>query len=189
MPKTLVVPDQYARIQSAVDAAKPGDTMLVKAGVYPGALKFKEGIGCVALTGTYSSITVENCSASSAAANGITINGSGSTPSIIANRYFSSLNGIVFSQGDHGKAAQNTCEQNKLSGIAVFETGTNAVLISNQCRANTYDGILFVDIHEGKAIGNICEQNGSDGICLGGASPFLGGNRLSENGAYGRSLR
>ena len=36
-----IVPDQYATIQAAVDAATHGDTVLVKPGVYHGAIDFK----------------------------------------------------------------------------------------------------------------------------------------------------
>ena len=43
-PKTLMVPDQFATVQTAIDAARPGDTVMVKAGVYKEAITFKDGI-------------------------------------------------------------------------------------------------------------------------------------------------
>jgi serine/threonine protein kinase len=243
LPKTLVVPDQYARIQSAIDAAKAGDTVQVKAGVYHEALKFKEGIELLgadrdttivsyhtpptavskdhdydpvlavyhcrtgrvanltfeaepeppsasgtanatnAIDITDSSITVENCSAISAAASGIGIHGAGSAPSLIGNRCNScNYSGIEFDQHAQGKAAQNICERN-LNGIFVADAAS-PVLTGNQCRANRVNGIDFFE-GEGKAVGNICEGNAMDGINLELSSPFLGGNQLSENGNYG----
>jgi parallel beta-helix repeat protein len=241
LPKTLVVPDQYARIQSAIDAAKAGDTVQVKAGVYHEALKFKEGIellgadrnttvvnnaagmksgdssdpalsvdhcrtgkvanltfghadpdlrksGSSKADAIYvmdSSITVENCSATSATGNGIAIYGSGSASSIIRNQCNSNKgSGILFSKGAHGKAAQNICEQNKEGGITVSSTGTNAVLTGNQCRANA-NGIYFLEGGEGTADQNICEKNLYCGIAATGSNAVLTGNQCRANGTDG----
>ena len=41
---SLIVPDEYPTIQAAIDAAKSGDTVFVKAGHYHEAIKFKNGI-------------------------------------------------------------------------------------------------------------------------------------------------
>jgi parallel beta-helix repeat protein len=135
-----------------------------------------------------SSITVENCSASSAAGYGIGIyrsDRSGSAPTLIGNRCNScNYGGILFSHGAQGKAAQNICEQNRWDGIEVVDAAS-PVLTGNQCRANTGDGIRFHESSGGEAIGNICEKNDKDGIGVDNASPFLGGNQLSENGMYG----
>ena len=172
-PKTLVVPNQYAKIQLAIDAARAGDTVLVKAGFYDEALMLKNGIelrgadrdttivsyhaapkaaskfdstpplsiyhcqaGEVdnltfqqaepdprgsgvgwkadAITIVDSTVTVENCSASSAAGDGIAIYGASSAPNITGNRCDSSLNGIMFAEAAQGEAAQNICERTNI---------------------------------------------------------------------------
>ena len=43
-PRTLLVPDAYSTIQAAIDAARAGDTVMVKPGVYREAIIFKDGI-------------------------------------------------------------------------------------------------------------------------------------------------
>jgi pectin methylesterase-like acyl-CoA thioesterase len=40
----LVVPDQYATIQAAIDAANSGDVVYIKRGTYNETLTFKDGI-------------------------------------------------------------------------------------------------------------------------------------------------
>src|ERR1700722_16057437 len=44
LPTTLIVPGDYGTIQAGINAARPGDTVRVKAGTYNEALKFKTGI-------------------------------------------------------------------------------------------------------------------------------------------------
>ena len=244
-PKTLVVPDQYSKIQLAIDAARAGDTVLVKAGIYNEALIFKNGIklrgddrdttivsyhalpkatskfdstpplsiyhcqaGEVnnltfqqvepdprgsgvgwkadAITIADSSVTIENCSASSKAGDGIAIYGASSAPNITGNRCDSSLSGIVFSEAARGEAAQNICEKNKFNGILVSGAGTNPVLTGNQCRANLASGISIESGAQGKAVQNICENNGANGIIATGTgtNPVLTGNQCRGNSDY-----
>jgi parallel beta-helix repeat protein len=245
-PKTLAVPDQYPKIQLAIDAARVGDTVLVKAGFYDEALHFKNGIklrgvdrdttivnyhalpkaasrfdstpplsiyhcqaGEVAnltfqetepdprasgagwradaIIIVDSTVTVINCSASSAAGDGIAIYGASSAPKLTGNRCDSNnLNGILFSEGAQGEAAQNICEKNKGNGIALLGSGTNPVLSGNQCRTNLYSGILIDEGAQGKVDLNICEQNGSNGIIATGAgtNPVLTGNQCRGHTSY-----
>src|SRR3989339_1526148 len=45
-PKSTVitVPDDFNTIQAAIDAAKPGNTVFVKAGIYTESIQFKDGV-------------------------------------------------------------------------------------------------------------------------------------------------
>ena len=44
IPRTIIVPDHYAKIQDAIIKARPGDTVFLKAGVYKEKFRFKNGI-------------------------------------------------------------------------------------------------------------------------------------------------
>jgi hypothetical protein len=249
--QTLTVPGQYATIQSAIDAAKPGDTVSVKAGVYNERLKFKEGIELkgesrettivryaaapTALAGqssydaplevrncksgqveqltfeqtaadsrqatpgsnickidgiivVNSSITIKNCRATSAAACGIDVSGSGSAPTLIENQCrLSVFSGILFEDGAQGTVENNICEQNQADGIWVLGPGTAPNLINNECRSNKREGILFFRGAGGKAEQNLCEQNDECGIGAfdPGTAPELIKNQCRSNRLHG----
>jgi parallel beta-helix repeat protein len=247
----LTVPGQYATIQSAIDAAKPGDTVSVKAGVYNEKLKFKEGIELkgesrettivryaaapTALAGqssydaplevrncksgqveqltfeqtaadsrqatpgsnickidgifvVNSSITIKNCRATSAAACGIDVSGSGSAPTLVENQCrLSVFSGILFADGAQGTVENNICEQNQADGIWVLGPGTAPNLINNECRSNKREGILFLRGAGGKAEQNVCEQNDECGIGAfdPGTAPELIKNQCRSNRLHG----
>lgn len=61
-PKTIVVPDDYSTIQSAIDQASVGDTILVRKGVYNGTLYMDKPLS---LIGENSQTTVITASGSS----------------------------------------------------------------------------------------------------------------------------
>jgi len=47
MPRFLEVPEKYKTIQSAIDKARPRDTVFIKAGTYEEKIRFKEGINVI----------------------------------------------------------------------------------------------------------------------------------------------
>ncbi len=46
-PRTIIVPDDYSTIQSAINAANSGDTVFVKSGIYPGNLIINKSISVI----------------------------------------------------------------------------------------------------------------------------------------------
>jgi parallel beta-helix repeat protein len=194
---TLVVPDKYPTIQAAIDAAKAGDTILVKAGVYSEALKFKDG---TELRGDNRDTTIVRFSSRDTA-----IAGGGYTdvPLMIRNCSAGTIKNMSFQQDATGKSAEadaykppavivfnssvklTSCAATSVGGSGIVVAGDNseAELSGNRCSSNKYVGILFKDGARGKAINNVCEENGRHGIAVEGAGtgPELERNECRRN--------
>jgi parallel beta-helix repeat protein len=199
-PRTLIVPGEYATIQSAIDAAKAGDTVLVKAGTYVEKLKFKEGI---VLRGDSRETTIIRFAAPATAVTG---QSSYDAPLEVRNCKSGRVEQLSFEQTAadprQANAGNNICRIDGIivvnssvvikncratsaaaCGIDVSGSESAPALIENQCRFSLFSGILFEDNAQGSAEKNICEQNQADGIWVvgPGTAPTLTNNECRSN--------
>jgi parallel beta-helix repeat protein len=196
-PQTRVVPDQYATIQAAIDAAKAGDTVLVKAGMYQEALKFKEGIE---LRGENRDTTIVRFSSPPT---GVVGQDHYDIPLEIRGCATGTILNIGFEQErsdertdeniwmadaielfDSSIAIEN-CRAQSDAGAGILISGTKSAptLLRNQCRRNKQGGISFEHGARGRAESNVCEENQYAGIMARGTgtSPELVNNQCRGN--------
>ncbi len=200
-PQTKVVPDQYSTIQAAIDAAKAGDTVVVKAGVYHEALKFKEGIE---LRGENRDTTIVRFSSPPT---GVVGQDHYDIPLEIRSCAAGTILNIGFEQErndertdeniwmadaielfDSSIAIEN-CRAQSEAGAGILITGTKSAptLLRNRCRQSRQCGISFEHGARGKAEDNVCEENQYAGIMARGigTSPELGNNQCRGNEVTG----
>jgi parallel beta-helix repeat protein len=203
-PKTLTVPDDYSTIQAALNAARPGDTVKVKAGVYNEGLRFPEGIqligegmGLVRVRteatnnvlhcngiqkGFVSGITFEQTTRSGNEDNrDAVIRLDQSSVELTDCRVQSGDGDGIFIDGGSPKISQCIMQNNGWDGIDVREA--QPALISNQCSNNAENGIFLGRGSGGGADGNICDNNLWCGITVhdSGSAPVLRENQCKEN--------
>jgi parallel beta-helix repeat protein len=200
-PQTRAVPAQYATIQAAIDAAKAGDTVLVKAGVYHEALKFKEGIE---LRGENRDTTIVRFSSPPTGVVGqdhydIPLEIRGCATGTILNIGFEQERSDerteeniwmadAIEMFDSSIAIEN-CRAQSDAGAGFLISGTKSAprLVRNQCRQNKQGGISFEHGAHGKAENNVCEENQYAGIMARGTgtSPEVVNNQCRGNEVTG----
>jgi hypothetical protein len=210
-PKTLIVPGQFSTIQSAINAARAGDTIKVGAGVYDEGLRFGEGIKLIGegkdlvRVRTPARTNVLNCDGiKKGFISGLTFehtSKSDNTNSRVAVAFLQNGSSVEitdcrFRMGDGiGIVIKNSSpkitgcimQENGQNGIAVVGPDARPVLIHNECRDNSLDGIVFVLGAAGETDGNVCENNRQVGIDVDGSgtAPTLKANQCRANEAFG----
>jgi parallel beta-helix repeat protein len=193
----LVVPDQFPSIQSAIDAAEPGATVLVKPGIYRETLRFKDGIELCGQDPETAIVRSIRPVATDGLAALAVIDCSSGTVRDLSFDYEQPELAEDSAQPPKPEAIHvmnssitiKNCRVTRFpaSGIAVSGSFSSPVLAENQCRHNGEAGIVFREGAQGKASANVCEQNTGHGILVIGpdTEPVLLNNQCRKNRAAG----
>ncbi|MCJ7575495.1 MAG: right-handed parallel beta-helix repeat-containing protein [Dehalococcoidia bacterium] len=179
----ICVPADYPTIQAAVNAASPGNAIIVRAGVYQEQVTLYESVilrsdegATIDGGGSLSTVTItaDGCTVS-----GFNITGSGSHPNQNAGLRIDS-NGNTISG--------NTIWGNTESGILL--NGEENTILNNSIWENGGDGLYVSWGYRNTIEGNTISGNGKYGLYVGwGYGSTIEGNTISGNGGYGLYLR
>jgi parallel beta-helix repeat protein len=196
---TLSVPDQYPNIQAAINAAKVGNIVWVRAGVYNERLKFKEGItlhgegrdrtivryqaAATALEGQSSydaPLEVRDCK--SGLVEGISFEQTGAD----SREYSGSIRKIDGVMIIDSSITIRNCRAQSAAycGIGIYGASSEPTIEANECRFSPVG--IFVFSARGSVNKNVCEQN-HNGISIGGADavPVVTNNECRSNTGHG----
>jgi parallel beta-helix repeat protein len=177
--KAIYVPDDYAKIQYAVDNAGAGDTIIVRDGTYIENINVDKRLTIKSENGS------ENCIIQAAdpgnsvfevTADHVNISGftaKGTTAAYTA--------GIYLNNGNHCYIANNVASKNR-NGI-VLDSSTNNRVHDNNADSNDYHGIGLRSASENTIEYNIASNNGICGMYLESLSNknIIANNTCSNN--------
>jgi len=176
-PTTIIIPDDYEKIQWAIGNASDGDTIFVRAGTYDehvvvdkSVLLVGENRSNTVIDGSYAG-TVVKITASNVRITGFTIQKSGLYPN----------NGIYVCQGSTGNNIScNILLTNGEAGIHLDHSSNN-VISCNVASSNVDFGIYLHGSSNNSVFGNIVSDNWCGLRLEHSSNNTFVGNSLSEN--------
>ncbi len=180
---TLIVPDNYPTITSAINHASAGDIIVVKSGMYNENLQINKSI---TLEGENNNNTVIIGSASTqrASSAALTIaadNVKVSGFTIQSLPYSNSSIHVygIFVEGDNATITNNIIQQTYLGIFCSIQSYTT--INNNTVTSNLKDGIRFFGGSLNTVSDNIINANGQSGISMDGYSNVISGNIVQNN--------
>lgn len=202
---TIHVPDDYKNIQAAVDAAIPGDTIIVASGEYsenlvvtkPVIIKSKNGHDTSTVKALLPSapvfkvintdtVVISGFTAAGSANSGIYLYRAGKCE-ISNNKTVRNGSGIVLSLSDNNHLINNEIASNEKFGIYLESSGANTI-DKNTVSLNNDKGIFFNLSDNNTLSENVVSSNYWDGITLWSSNyNTLDGNKVLRN-MYGITI-
>jgi len=178
--KTIYVPDNYAKIQWAVDNASAGDTIIVRDGTYYEnvvvdkqlTLKSENGSANCIVQAANSNDHIFYVTADNVTITGFTVTGATGYWKAGVRLYYSSNNTIT-----NNNASNNWC------GIFLDSSGNNTIT-NNIANSNIWGGI-YLDSSSNNIITNNNVSNNEYGIYLDSSSNNIITNNTASNNHYG----
>jgi parallel beta-helix repeat protein len=187
---TIYVPNSYPTIQAAVDAASPGDTIIVRDGEYRESINVDKRLTIKSENGSVNCIVeaedrvyhVFEVTAGYVNISGFTTGayygGEGilyrteegiyldhADNCCISNICSNNDNGIYLRYSNNNSITNNICSNNYRDGIYLYGSENNS--ITNNICSNNHDPGIYLEYSENNSItNNNCSNNHDNGICL-----------------------
>ncbi len=186
-PGTIYVPDDYLTIQEAVDAASPGDTIIVRDGTYIENVDVnKDHLTIQSENGAEATIVQaanEYDNVFAVTADYVTIKGMGVYGAKGMGHVGISLHSASSCAIEDNRCGWDSGHKNRI-GIVLFSSSGNT-LLGNTCNENLENGISLYSSSYNTITGNTCNEN-LDGIRLSSSSSnIFSGNTCDKNRYYG----
>jgi parallel beta-helix repeat protein len=178
----IYVPDNYVKIQWAVDNAIAGDTIIVRDGTYSENVDVNKRLTIQSENGSASTIVQAASSYDhvfKVTADYVNISGFTTVGATKTNRY-----GIYLHRVDYCNVSTNNCSNN-FESIRLDGSNSN-VISNNNCSSNRDCGIHIGSSNNNIILNNNCSNNRYYGIQLHGSnSNIISNNNCSSNNWYG----
>jgi len=154
---TIYVPDNYSTIQSAVNAASPGDTIIVRDGTYIENIEVNKRLTIRSENGSDSTIVrAEDPKEHVFEVTEDYVNISGFT---VEDATWWCSDGISLYHANYCNISNNICSNNGY-GISLYHNSNNNSVANNKCTNNRRAGILLENSNNNKLTGNVMLGNG-----------------------------
>ncbi len=184
--KTIEVPKDYSTIQAAINAAQPGDLILIAPGTYKENLTIRKSIE---LRGMDAGVIVDGSRSRSAP----TILIQRTRDVVIRNvKITGGRRGIQVERSQNVLITENVIEKNRRQGILITENSQGAQIVNNQILDTAPDegnvlgnGIILNGDKNARVINNVITRSAWSGLRLLSAVAQIEGNTFEENQYYG----
>ena len=168
--RTIYVPDDYEKIQWAVDNASDGDTIIVRDGIYYEHVNVNKQLTLKSENGSANCIVDARYSGSP-----ITLNADGISIEGLTLRNSSWPNAGIKVYSNNNSITDNYISNND-DGIYLEDSSNNSIT-DNYISSNNKYGIFLLDSSNNRITDNYISSNNDDGISL----CFSGNNSITDN--------